>query len=601
MSRSDPATPARLPRLLWVSPRCLLDTSSPAAIRARQLLQQLARLGWEVEILGATVFGRPEGRLSLQASWAAVVAQRGGWVTINEAALSHRVHVTRDTQRLQMGSDESLSLFNAFVSTCERLRPDLVLCEATGEVLDMLLSAEARRLGSKVVALLGDQVPAGQRWCRDVDLILTECPEVAASCLERDNLTVRAVAFAAPLTASASGEPVAAEPAVELLATLRPLLLSQGVDCAIPERDARPVRFSSPPVVEASRPRQRLLLNSLIGGPTSMGRVGEALLRHLQACPGIEARLLPFKQDPMLGRWPEWIARCVDYRPERRMFDQQIKFCSVREAHQRRLAHEVTPWFFHDVDGLPASCVQALNSNDRVYACSHFVASVFKRHGVTVPVEVLGLGFDPEVYRYVPRARGEWFTFLCVAEHTARKNLPMLIRAFERAFAATPGVRLRLKTGVHDASQLRSLIRDPERVWLDTRLRAGDAEMAQLYQEADCFVLPTRLEGFGMPILEAMATGLPVIVTDYSGHLDFCNADNAWLIRSKGLVAADTRCFPHLPGLWSEPCEEHLIELMRGAVADYEATQARGLRGWQHVQDGWTWTAQLGRVFAPQA
>jgi glycosyltransferase involved in cell wall biosynthesis len=385
---------------------------------------------------------------------------------------------------------------------------------------------------------------------------------------------------------------------------LQPLFMPRGaaipnVPEATPDRP-RPRMVPLTPATGSGRPRsieRRILVNSFVGGFSSMGRVGEALLRHVQQHTAHSVALLPFQNDPAACDWPEWVARCVDYRPERSRFDQQIKFCSVREARQRRLAQEVTPWFFHDVDGLPAEYVDALNSNDRVYVCSQFVQDVFKRHGVTVPIEVLGHGFDPDLYTFEPRQRGEVFTFLCIAEHLPRKNLPMLIRAFRRAFAPGTPVRLHLKTGLHDASELRPLMGDDRRILLDTRLRANEAEMVQLYRQADCFVLPTRIEGFGMPILEAMATGLPVIVTDYSGHLDFCNHDNALLIRSRGLVPADTSGFPHIPGLWADPDENHLIALMQQVVDDYDLALNVGRRGYEQVHSAWTWSAQLGKVF----
>jgi glycosyltransferase involved in cell wall biosynthesis len=50
-------------------------------------------------------------------------------------------------------------------------------------------------------------------------------------------------------------------------------------------------------------------------------------------------------------------------------------------------------------------------------------------------------------------------------------------------------------------------------------------EVAGLYRRKDvkCLTSLTRGEGFGLPVLEAAASGLPVIITDWSGHLDFMN------------------------------------------------------------------------------
>src|SRR5207247_1086784 len=62
--------------------------------------------------------------------------------------------------------------------------------------------------------------------------------------------------------------------------------------------------------------------------------------------------------------------------------------------------------------------------------------------------------------------------------------------------------------------------------------------LAALYRSADCFVLPSRGEGWGMPLLEAMACGLPVIATDWSGPRDFLKEDWAYPLRVKRLVPA---------------------------------------------------------------
>src|SRR6185295_2786220 len=103
--------------------------------------------------------------------------------------------------------------------------------------------------------------------------------------------------------------------------------------------------------------------------------------------------------------------------------------------------------------------------------------------------------------------------------------------------------RLILKLGVHGEGGIRSHIRIPDQIELRLGNYSEEGDLARLYHEAHCFVLPTRGEGFGMPILEAMATGLPVIVTGYSGHLDFCNPTTTHLIQNRGLIASDPACF----------------------------------------------------------
>ena len=46
-------------------------------------------------------------------------------------------------------------------------------------------------------------------------------------------------------------------------------------------------------------------------------------------------------------------------------------------------------------------------------------------------------------------------------------------------------------------------------------------ELAELYRSCDAFVLPSRAEGWGLPLIEAAASGLPIITTMHSGHTEF--------------------------------------------------------------------------------
>jgi glycosyltransferase involved in cell wall biosynthesis len=82
--------------------------------------------------------------------------------------------------------------------------------------------------------------------------------------------------------------------------------------------------------------------------------------------------------------------------------------------------------------------------------------------------------------------------------------------------------------------------------------------MRDLYSLADAFVLPTRGEGWGIPVAEAMAMGLPVIVTNYSGPTEYANEENAYLLPVTGLDEYD----------FAVPDESALVELLWQVVAD---------------------------------
>ena len=124
--------------------------------------------------------------------------------------------------------------------------------------------------------------------------------------------------------------------------------------------------------------------------------------------------------------------------------------------------------------------------------------------------------------------------------------------------------------------------------------------MPVLYRSADCFVLPTRGEGWGMPILEAMACGLPVIATNWSSQTDFMNADNAYPLNVDRLIDAKAKC-PYYDGFqWAEPSEEHLIERMRYVYTHQSEAAQKGIEASKDVLQNWTWrqsaTAILERL-----
>ncbi|MCK5795257.1 MAG: glycosyltransferase, partial [Anaerolineales bacterium] len=85
-------------------------------------------------------------------------------------------------------------------------------------------------------------------------------------------------------------------------------------------------------------------------------------------------------------------------------------------------------------------------------------------------------------------------------------------------------------------------------------------QMVSLYQQCDLLIAPSRGEGFGLPLAEAMLFDLPVLTTGYGGQLDFCTHKTAWLIDYK---FARAKTHLNLPdSVWVEPDLDDLIRKM---------------------------------------
>jgi glycosyltransferase involved in cell wall biosynthesis len=107
---------------------------------------------------------------------------------------------------------------------------------------------------------------------------------------------------------------------------------------------------------------------------------------------------------------------------------------------------------------------------------------------------------------------------LFVGTLQARKNVSALIRAFERLALEMLDVQLVLAGGISSNSE--AIVRDAGQSPLAGRIRVtgrvADEDLPSLYAGASVFALPSKHEGFGLPMIEAMACGTPVVVNDAS-------------------------------------------------------------------------------------
>lgn len=193
------------------------------------------------------------------------------------------------------------------------------------------------------------------------------------------------------------------------------------------------------------------------------------------------------------------------------------------------------------------------------------------------------------------------FKFLFVGGTIFRKGIDVLLDAYTAAFRRSDDVCLVIKDmgvgtfyqGQTAEARIAELQADPEAPEIEYLQQTLSSEqLAGLYSTCDCLAHPYRGEGFGLPIAEAMASGLCVIVTGMCAALDFCDESNAYLIPaerryfSKNAVGdMETVDTPWL----AEPDANALRNLLRFVVEHPEEARLKGQIACEHIRQHFTW------------
>jgi glycosyltransferase involved in cell wall biosynthesis len=255
----------------------------------------------------------------------------------------------------------------------------------------------------------------------------------------------------------------------------------------------------------------------------------------------------------------------------------------------------IQPWEF---GAIPQDWLGPLHANvDELWVPSEFVRRMYLEAGVDADrVVTIPNGVDLEVFRpdgpeHDLREAGEGTRFLFVGGLIGRKGADVLFDAWREAFAGRDDVTLVLKdfgaNGIYRDSG-REPIREhvasgalPRIVLIDDDLSTD--EVAALYRACDVLVHPYRGEGFAMPVLEAMACGLPAIVTAGGPTDEFLPDDAGWRIDARQAHFTQDRIDTmetHGRPWVLEPDGAHLVALLREAdAADDAELETRGRAG----------------------
>lgn len=229
-------------------------------------------------------------------------------------------------------------------------------------------------------------------------------------------------------------------------------------------------------------------------------------------------------------------------------------------------------YWFWELSHFPLAFTDSFRPLDEVWAPTRFCLDAFK---AISPVEVRWMTPCVAAPTEAPASRealgvpAESFLFYFAFDALSipeRKNPDGLLRAFARAVRDSPRpLHLLLKVS-HldgDAALGRHLLRRTAElpVTLVTQVMSR-SQVNSMMAACDAYVSLSRSEGLGLPLIEAMYLGRPVISTGYGGVTDFLDESTGWVVRHSMKALEEPRGPYPVGAVWAEPDAEHAAELM---------------------------------------
>ncbi len=267
------------------------------------------------------------------------------------------------------------------------------------------------------------------------------------------------------------------------------------------------------------------------------------------------------------------------------------------------------PWEFGSI---PAEWIGPLrHAVDELWVPSRWVRECFVNDGVPPEkVHVIPNGVVMPTGEITPHPlkTKKAFRFLFVGGTIHRKGFDLLLKAFSQVFSDRDDVCLVVKdmgvgtfyreqTAEAMINRARSQPNAPEIEYLQDEL--NDTQMSQLYAACHCLAHPYRGEGFGMPIAEAMAHGLAVIVTGYGPSLDYCDESRAYLLPYRLVNQSDTMAggLKTVRSPWlAEPDQDALRLTLRRVVVHAEERAVKGMAAKAYVRENLTWEHSVAAI-----
>jgi glycosyltransferase involved in cell wall biosynthesis len=331
-----------------------------------------------------------------------------------------------------------------------------------------------------------------------------------------------------------------------------------------------------------------MIIQGFITPSTSYGLVTLGLIQELQLM-GEKVTIHPYNQNPEINGFViQPNEKFYDYNAPCLMIDHQYRMQSSLGKGKR------VGYTFFEMDSLTEFEVHQLNSLHALVVASFWAKEVAKKSGVEIPIHVVPLAFNPDIFKPENTTRKDKCVFLSIGKWEVRKDQDGIVEAFSKAFTNEP-VELCLSMDnpfldqqFLEVKKLNYRHKLKDKLTIIPRL-PEQRQVARLINDSCCFVSHSKAEGACLPIIESLACGKFVISPKFSGETEFVK--NGCLITEHDGIepASDGKWFgvnaDINQGNWCKPSEESLIENLRCVYEKWKSGVFENADGLDHAKN----------------
>lgn len=269
-------------------------------------------------------------------------------------------------------------------------------------------------------------------------------------------------------------------------------------------------------------------------------------------------------------------------------------------------------WFISESTVISPNFLNILKTSDQVWIPSTWGRQVLIDNGVPADcIKIVPEGVDADRYYPVGRPHtGDRLRYLFVGKYEDRKSCTELIDAWAEAMGQNESAELVVKTNyfVDSPEKFNALKSHVESKNLNNLTAIwgeySEKDLFDLYATSDIFVLPTKGEGWGLPIIEAAAMGLPIITTNYSAQQDYLkDAQDSCLFVDYTLTPIQCPEFTkfYQPtdgswGQWASPDPTSLKVALIAAQSNYQNLAQNAVKNSKIIRKNWSWTQSVDQA-----